>query len=120
MSRMTVKRMPRYRCQNCDRVFGVAKLRPLDEVADLAQRIAPGEPVPAGECKYCGALAHEEAKGEWMSPATRQALREVAEATRGHERFVAEAAGVYEGLADVAEGLAISATKLETVLGEGK
>jgi len=31
---------------------------PLGQVKDLTKRISPGEAVPSGECKECGALTH--------------------------------------------------------------
>jgi hypothetical protein len=41
------------RCQNCD-WFGPDDQ--LGEIADLFQRVAPGEPMPSGECPVCLAL----------------------------------------------------------------
>ena len=49
----------KFRCQDCDEVLGEDDLIPVDEVKHLHERVAPGEPMPAGECKHCGALAHE-------------------------------------------------------------
>ncbi len=31
----------------------------LDEIADLHQRVDPGEEMPSGECPECGCLCHE-------------------------------------------------------------
>lgn len=47
-----------YRCQNCD--FETLHETELKEPKDLWERVAPGEPVPAGECPDCGALCHGE------------------------------------------------------------
>ena len=33
-------------------------LIPFSDIDDLHDRISPGEAVPEGECKHCGALAH--------------------------------------------------------------
>jgi hypothetical protein len=42
-------------CQNC----GVAREEDqLHEVRDIFQRVAAGEPMPAGECPDCGAICH--------------------------------------------------------------
>ncbi len=42
-------------CSNCNWT-GLAPQ--LNEINDIAARVIPGEPVPAGECPDCGALAH--------------------------------------------------------------
>lgn len=44
-------------CQNCESRWAEEE---LNEVKDLAERVAPGELVPAGECPECGAVCHEE------------------------------------------------------------
>jgi len=44
-------------CQNCGREAEEEELLPLEEVRHLLERVAPGEPMPAGECRSCGALA---------------------------------------------------------------
>jgi hypothetical protein len=43
------------KCQDCCRVWDLDELRPIQ---DLGQRVAPGEPMPSGECAdpECGAL----------------------------------------------------------------
>lgn len=45
-------------CQNCGRVCDETKIIPLEDTPDLLQRISPGEVVPVGECRKCGALCH--------------------------------------------------------------
>jgi DNA-directed RNA polymerase subunit RPC12/RpoP len=42
-------------CQNCGQVWPEPALRPI---RDVEQRVAPGEPMPAGECPECGTLCH--------------------------------------------------------------
>lgn len=37
-------------------------------VTDLEQRVAPGEPVPVGECPACGAVVHPVADDWWPVP----------------------------------------------------
>ena len=48
------------KCDNCESVFfreeDLAHVYP--DIPRLAERIAPGETVPAGECPNCGALVH--------------------------------------------------------------
>lgn len=43
-------------CQNCE---WIGETYELDPIKDSAERVAPGEAVPSGECPECGALAHE-------------------------------------------------------------
>ena len=46
-------------CGNCGKVWDEEELtRVFPDIPDLTERIAPGEPVPAGECPDCGALVH--------------------------------------------------------------
>lgn len=45
-------------CDNCGNRCRLSELVPLAEVDRLGERIEPGEEVPAGECRKCGALAH--------------------------------------------------------------
>jgi len=46
-------------CGNCGKVWDEEELtRVFPDIPDLTERIAPGEPVPAGECPECGALVH--------------------------------------------------------------
>lgn len=46
-------------CDNCGEVCAEADLRSVfPDIPDLMVRIAPGEPVPVGECPKCGALVH--------------------------------------------------------------
>jgi hypothetical protein len=47
------------KCQGCDKVMTEKQVIPLENVPDLLQRIAPGEVVPFGECRECGALCHK-------------------------------------------------------------
>jgi hypothetical protein len=42
-------------CDGCNATWDVDD---LPAVTDLAQRVAPGEPMPAGECPACGAVCH--------------------------------------------------------------
>lgn len=46
------------RCENCGWNGFLGDVIVLGDVPDLAERISPGEEVPAGECPDCGALAH--------------------------------------------------------------
>lgn len=50
--------MSTYACQNC--TFTTTDRDQLRTVADISQRVEPGEPMPAGECPECGALCHLE------------------------------------------------------------
>lgn len=43
------------KCANCDWTGDTELLKPI---ADIHQRVAPGETMPAGECPECGCLAH--------------------------------------------------------------
>jgi len=45
----------KHECQNCGENMEAAL---LNDICDIAQRVAVGEPVPSGECPYCGALCH--------------------------------------------------------------
>jgi hypothetical protein len=47
-------------CDNCDATVSAENIIPLEKVPDLLQRVAPGEPMPSGECRACGALVHLE------------------------------------------------------------
>lgn len=42
-------------CDNCDWKGLAAETR---EIADLRERVTPGEPMPTGECPECGCLCH--------------------------------------------------------------
>lgn len=42
-------------CQNCEARWAEADLK---EVKHLGLRVAPGEPMPSGECPSCGAVCH--------------------------------------------------------------
>jgi hypothetical protein len=44
-----------FECQNCGAVWPEHELL---EVKDVLERVAPGEPMPAGECPKCGAVCH--------------------------------------------------------------
>ena len=45
-------------CQNCGNMYLLDEL--TNPIPDLAQRVAPGEPMPSGECPepQCGAVCH--------------------------------------------------------------
>lgn len=55
-----------YRCENCS--TGYHSITELKPVTDLEQRVAPGEPVPVGECPACGAVVHPVANDWWPVP----------------------------------------------------
>ena len=42
-------------CENCSMRWAEHELLPIE---DIFQRVAPGEPMPSGECPDCGALCH--------------------------------------------------------------
>jgi hypothetical protein len=42
------------KCQNCQREWPDSVL--INPIPDLMERIAPGEPMPSGECPGCGAV----------------------------------------------------------------
>lgn len=47
-----------FECMNCGKSYqDVEELKPL-ELATIFERVAPGEPMPAGECPACGAVCH--------------------------------------------------------------
>jgi hypothetical protein len=52
---------PLSECQDCGGVFPQSKLKP---VKDLHARVAPGEPMPSGECPECGAVCQPIDEGE--------------------------------------------------------
>lgn len=45
------------KCQNCGHKCDKSKLKPMPE-RGILDRVAPGEPMPYGECPKCGAVAH--------------------------------------------------------------
>jgi len=45
-------------CDNCGAKVTEQTLIPLHEVKHLFLRINPGNEIPAGECRECGALAY--------------------------------------------------------------
>jgi len=47
-----------YSCQNCG--WETEDPSQLHEIEDLLERVAPGEPMPHGQCPECGALCHLE------------------------------------------------------------
>ena len=55
-----------HECQNCEQLWPESL---LNEVEDLSMRVAPGEPMPSGECPACGAVCHPKAVSE-PSPST--------------------------------------------------
>jgi predicted RNA-binding Zn-ribbon protein involved in translation (DUF1610 family) len=46
-----------YECQDCGKRWKLEELKP--DIPHYHERVAPGEPEPAGECPECGALCHE-------------------------------------------------------------
>jgi len=51
--------MNRFVCQNCGHICGQEDMhRTVAQIsgAELAQRVAPGEPMPGGECPMCKSL----------------------------------------------------------------
>lgn len=46
----------KHACQNCDWTGAASALAPIK---DIFQRVAPGEPMPSGECPECGALCRQ-------------------------------------------------------------
>ena len=50
-----------HKCENCGECWLEEE---LNEVEDLALRVAPGEPMPSGECPDCGAVCHAIARAE--------------------------------------------------------
>ncbi len=47
------------KCQNCGWTGDEGMMKnPWPDIPDLTERMAPGEPVPSGECPECGALCH--------------------------------------------------------------
>src|SRR5258708_6035330 len=46
---------PLSQCDNCQDIFPESELKPVE---DLSERVAPGEPMPSGECPTCGAVCH--------------------------------------------------------------
>jgi hypothetical protein len=51
---------PECACQNCDWKGPESELKPIK---DIGQRVAPGEPMPSGECPECGCLCHPVREG---------------------------------------------------------
>lgn len=43
-------------CQNCEAMHGGGYRFTLQPIDDIFQRVAAGEPMPAGQCENCGAL----------------------------------------------------------------
>ncbi len=46
---------PMSACDNCQVEFAESQLNEIDK---LFERVAPGEPMPSGECPACGSLCH--------------------------------------------------------------
>lgn len=67
MTKHTVRfhlcRETRVRCQNCNWAGPYSDAQP--DIPDIAERIEPGEIVPACECPKCGALCHI---ADWQGP----------------------------------------------------
>ncbi len=52
--------MPMLKCDDCRISFREDEMEvTFPDIPRLLERLAPGEPVPHGECPECGALAHE-------------------------------------------------------------
>ena len=49
--------MIKHECQNCGSGWDEDELYPLKHIHE---RVAPGEPMPSGECPECGAVCHPE------------------------------------------------------------
>ena len=49
-----VKTMDRSQCQDCGKIFADDQLETITH--GIWERVAPGEPMPSGECPECGAL----------------------------------------------------------------
>ncbi|QIG58818.1 hypothetical protein SEA_DATBOI_154 [Gordonia phage DatBoi] len=47
-----------YECEDCLARF--ASVDNLELIDDVFQRVAPGDPMPYGQCPDCGALVHKE------------------------------------------------------------
>ncbi len=58
-------------CEDCD---WTGTLADVDPIADIEQRISPGEIVPAGECPECGTLCYISEPDEWTIQAQRNKL----------------------------------------------
>lgn len=59
-----------YECNNCGLLYNhIEELKPLD-IYSLIERVAPGEPFPAGECPTCGAFCHPRATDPYTDPVT--------------------------------------------------
>jgi len=43
------------RCENCEKVWQDSQLSAIE---DVHERVAPGEPMPSGQCPECGAVCH--------------------------------------------------------------
>jgi hypothetical protein len=46
------------KCDNCEKVFPLAKINPLNQLHHPLDRLSPGAEVPAGDCPECGALCY--------------------------------------------------------------
>jgi hypothetical protein len=42
----------------CDNCLWIGEERQTQAIADLGERVSPGETVPVGECPECGSLCH--------------------------------------------------------------
>ena len=48
--------MAYHRCANCETIWPESEIEPV--VGHLEQRLLPGDTVPSGECRECGAVVH--------------------------------------------------------------
>ena len=56
----------RVRCQNC---AWEGNEETCEEIKHVFERVAPGEPMPVGECPKCGALCHYVEPSAWDTDA---------------------------------------------------
>lgn len=66
-------------CENCGRRVNENRIDPV--VTNPWERVGPGEPMPAGECRGCGALAHLIPKpgGAALTPEARATITTLAD-----------------------------------------
>lgn len=84
------------RCQNCDNIYDEQNLVTPEH---LSERVAPGEPMPSGECPDCGALCHTIPKDGDMVTLPRSLLRFLLDMSGSHVEDIES--GLEEGLYDL-------------------
>lgn len=67
-------------CQNCPWEGPSSECKPIK---NLLERVAPGEPMPCGECPQCGALCHPSAEDD--EDISDQSYRDAAEILHGRD-----------------------------------